>query len=182
MERKRSLKDVPGAVSWLWCWNAGAVEGRRSLRIDECWFLNLVLLCCGRCSRCWFLNSGADTCTLEKSVPIPKCGIISCRYKCCGKKETSEGCRQVLVCCRNTVNAPGCKKKVSGLFRPIFWPPAYTLKGPKREMFVAGIFTEIRPVWVGDLETRPKNLKSLCLGALYYPLFPGICFSAVAYK
>jgi hypothetical protein len=31
-------------------------------------------------------------------------------------------------------------------------------------MFVAGIFTEIRPVWVGDLETRPKNLKSLCLG------------------
>jgi hypothetical protein len=38
------------------------------------------------------------------------------------------------------------------------------LKGPKREMFVAGIFTEIRPVWVGDLESRPKNLKSLCLG------------------
>ncbi len=30
------------------------------------------------------------------------------------------------------------------------------LKGPKREIFVAGIFTEIRPVWVGDLETRPK--------------------------
>jgi hypothetical protein len=28
------------------------------------------------------------------------------------------------------------------------------LKGPKREIFVAGIFTEIRPVWVGDLETR----------------------------
>jgi hypothetical protein len=39
-----------------------------------------------------------------------------------------------------------------------------SLKGPKREMFVAGIFTEIRPVWVGDLETMPKNLKSLCLG------------------
>ncbi len=38
------------------------------------------------------------------------------------------------------------------------------LKGPKREIFGAGIFTEIRPVWVGDLETRPKNLKSLCLG------------------
>ncbi len=30
------------------------------------------------------------------------------------------------------------------------------LKGPKREMSVTGIFTEIRPVWVGDLETRPK--------------------------
>ncbi len=39
-----------------------------------------------------------------------------------------------------------------------------SVKGPEREMFVAGIFTEIRPVWVGDLETRPKNLKSLCLG------------------
>ncbi len=30
----------------------------------------------------------------------------------------------------------------------------FILKGPKREIFVAGIFTEIRPVWVGDLETR----------------------------
>jgi hypothetical protein len=38
--------------------------------------------------------------------------VVWCRYKCCGKKETSEGCRQVLVCCRNTINAPGCKKKV----------------------------------------------------------------------
>jgi hypothetical protein len=48
------------------------------------------------------------------------------------------------------------------------------LKGPKREMFVAGIFTEIRPVLVGDLETRPKNLKSLCLGpyiTLYFLRF-----------
>ncbi len=31
-------------------------------------------------------------------------------------------------------------------------------------MYVAGIFTVISPVWVGDLETRQKNLKSLCLG------------------
>jgi hypothetical protein len=38
------------------------------------------------------------------------------------------------------------------------------LKGPKREMFDAEIFTEIRPVWVDDLESRPKNLKSLFLG------------------
>jgi hypothetical protein len=38
------------------------------------------------------------------------------------------------------------------------------LKGPKREMVVAGIFTEIRPLWVGDLETRAKNLKSSFLG------------------
>ncbi len=48
------------------------------------------------------------------------------------------------------------------------------LKGPKREMFVTGIFTEIRPVWVCDLETRSKNLKKFMFGALYYPLFPGI--------
>jgi hypothetical protein len=48
------------------------------------------------------------------------------------------------------------------------------LKGSKREMFVARIFTEIRPVWVGDLETRPKNLKKFMIGALYYPLFSGI--------
>jgi hypothetical protein len=39
-----------------------------------------------------------------------------------------------------------------------------TLKVPKCGMFVAEIFIEIRPVWVGDLEARPKNLKSLCLG------------------
>ncbi len=48
------------------------------------------------------------------------------------------------------------------------------LKRPKREMFVAGTFTEIRPVWVGDLETRPKNLKNLCLGpylTLYFLRF-----------
>ncbi len=53
------------------------------------------------------------------------------------------------------------------------------LQGPKREMFVAGIFTEIRPVWVGDLETRPKNLKSLCLGPFISWDF---CFSAVGYS
>ncbi len=47
------------------------------------------------------------------------------------------------------------------------------LKGPKREMFVDWIFTEIRPVWVGDLETRPKNLKSLCLGPYITRYFLG---------
>jgi hypothetical protein len=50
------------------------------------------------------------------------------------------------------------------------------LKGPKREMFVAGIFTEIRPVWAGDLETRPKNLKSLCLGPYITLYFLGFLF------
>ncbi len=38
------------------------------------------------------------------------------------------------------------------------------VKGPKREIFVAGVFAQIRPVWIGDLETRPKNPKKLCLG------------------
>jgi hypothetical protein len=50
------------------------------------------------------------------------------------------------------------------------------LKGPKREIFVAGIFTEIRPVWVGDLETRQTNLKSLCLGSYITLYFLGFLF------
>jgi hypothetical protein len=29
--------------------------------------------------------------------------------------------------------------------------------GPKLEIFGSGVFTQIRPVWVGDLGTRPKN-------------------------
>ncbi len=52
----------------------------------------------------------------------------------------------------------------------------YVLKGPKREIFVDGIFTEIRLVWVGDLETRPKNLKSLCLGPYITLYFLGFLF------
>ncbi len=31
------------------------------------------------------------------------------------------------------------------------------LKGPK---FVAEIFTQIRPVWIGELETRSKTSKN----------------------
>ncbi len=31
------------------------------------------------------------------------------------------------------------------------------LKGPKLEIFGSWVFTQIRPEWVGDLETRPKN-------------------------
>ncbi len=34
-----------------------------------------------------------------------------------------------------------------------------SLKGPKLEIFGSGIFTQIRPVRVGDLGTKPKNLK-----------------------
>jgi hypothetical protein len=51
------------------------------------------------------------------------------------------------------------------------------LKGPRREMFAAGSFTEIRPVWVGDLETRPKNQKSLSLGPYITLYFLEFLFS-----
>jgi hypothetical protein len=34
------------------------------------------------------------------------------------------------------------------------------------------VFTQIRPVWVGHLGTRPKNPKSLCVGS-YTTLFCG---------
>ncbi len=48
------------------------------------------------------------------------------------------------------------------------------LKGPKREIFVAGMFAHIRPIWLGYLVTRPKNPKKLRLGpyiTLYFPRF-----------
>jgi hypothetical protein len=48
------------------------------------------------------------------------------------------------------------------------------LKGPKREIFVAGIFAQIRPIWLGYLVTRPKNPEKLRLGpyiTLYFPRF-----------
>jgi hypothetical protein len=48
------------------------------------------------------------------------------------------------------------------------------LKGPKREIFVAGIFAQIRPIWLGYLVTRPKNPKKVTFGAFYCPLFPKI--------
>ncbi len=36
-------------------------------------------------------------------------------------------------------------------------PSWLTLKGPKREIFDSGVFAQIRPIWIGDLGTRPKN-------------------------
>ncbi len=44
------------------------------------------------------------------------------------------------------------EKKFGPIYKEFynFLPQKLSLKGPKREMFVAGIFTEIRPVWVGD--------------------------------
>jgi hypothetical protein len=59
--------------------------------------------------------------------------------------------------------------------RPDPDPPQLTnFKGAKREIFVAGIFAEIRPIWLGYLVTRPKNPKKLHLGpyiTLYFPRF-----------
>ncbi len=52
------------------------------------------------------------------------------------------------------------------------------LKGAKREMFVAGIFTEIRPVWVGYLVTKPKNIKKVYVWGLILPFISwDFCFS-----
>jgi hypothetical protein len=50
-----------------------------------------------------------------------------------------------------------------------------SLKGPKQEIFVARIFTQIRPVWLDDLKTRPKSSKSLWWGPYIY-LFVGEIF------
>jgi hypothetical protein len=52
------------------------------------------------------------------------------------------------------------------------------LKGPKLEIFGSGVFTQIRPVWVGDLGTRPKNPK---LGWFRPENRQFVLFSAVGY-
>ena len=42
------------------------------------------------------------------------CGCGPCsspRYSCCGRRENTEGCRQVLSCCRNLPSAPGCQSR-----------------------------------------------------------------------
>lgn len=42
------------------------------------------------------------------------CGCGPCvrpRYSCCGKKETTEGCRQVLSCCRQPAESTGCQAR-----------------------------------------------------------------------
>jgi hypothetical protein len=38
-------------------------------------------------------------------------------------------------------------------------------------MFVAGNFTEVRHVWVGDLETMPKNPKVYVCGLVFITLY-----------
>ncbi len=45
-------------------------------------------------------------------------------------------------------------------------------KGPKLEIFVGGVFTQIKPVWIGDLGTRPKIQKVYVWGLMFL-FFPG---------
>jgi hypothetical protein len=44
----------------------------------------------------------------------------------------------------------------AGQHAPTMPPP---LKGPKREIFDSRVFAQIRPIWIGDLGTRPKSYK-----------------------
>jgi hypothetical protein len=50
---------------------------------------------------------------------------------------------------------------------------------PKLEIFGSEVLTQIRPVWVGDLGTRPKNPK---LGWFRPENRQFVLFSAVGYK
>jgi hypothetical protein len=43
---------------------------------------------------------------------------------------------------------------------------------------VAGIFTQIGPVWIGELETRPKTVKKLMVGTFF--IFIGKFFSLMS--
>ena len=45
------------------------------------------------------------------------------------------------------------------------------LKGPKHEKFVAKICTQIRPVWIGELETSLKTSKQFGLGLIFGKTF-----------
>jgi hypothetical protein len=54
-----------------------------------------------------------------------------------------------------------------------------SLKGPKLEIFGSWVFTQIRPVWAGDLGTRPNNPK---LGWFRPENSQFVLFSAVGYN
>jgi hypothetical protein len=55
------------------------------------------------------------------------------------------------------------------------------MKGPKHEIFEHGVFTQIRSVWIGDLGSRPKNVKSISyVWGLILPFISrDFCFSVV---
>jgi hypothetical protein len=60
----------------------------------------------------------------------------------------------------------------------------FVLKGPKLEIFGSGVFTQIRPVWVGALRTRPKNVKKIWfwLENRHFVLFSTVGDSAYNFK
>jgi hypothetical protein len=58
-------------------------------------------------------------------------------------------------------------------------PGSGSLKGPKSEIFVAGIFAQIRPIWLGYLVTRPKNPKSYVWGLILPFISRDFCFNAI---
>ncbi len=59
------------------------------------------------------------------------------------------------------------KQNTSALHLKFFCITNGSLKGPKHEKFVAGIFTQIRPVWIGEFKTRQKTPKNEWLGSSY---------------
>ncbi len=88
----------------------------------------------------------------------------------------------------------GCNSEASAcIFYTCMWPASSepepftfaqsilvdSLKGPKREIFVDGIFAQIRPIWLGYLVTRPKNPKKLRLGLILPFISRDFCFNAV---
>jgi hypothetical protein len=52
----------------------------------------------------------------------------------------------------------------------------YLSTWPKHEIFEHGVFTQIRPVWIGDIGSRQK-IQNLCLRPYITLYFPGFCFS-----
>jgi hypothetical protein len=44
---------------------------------------------------------------------------------------------------------------------------AFLLKGPKHEKILAGIFTPIRPIWIGELETISQKLQKNGWGLIF---------------
>ncbi len=56
----------------------------------------------------------------------------------------------------------------------------WRLKGPKHKKFVTGIFTQIRPVWISELETRPKTSKYEWLGPSIFAFIGEFCLAMSA--
>jgi hypothetical protein len=53
------------------------------------------------------------------------------------------------------------------------------LKGPKHEKFVAGNFTQIKPVWTGELEIG-QNFKNNGWGLIFFVHWQNICLAISA--